>query len=29
MSKLVLDNGLTFEGEGFGANISSAGEVVF
>ncbi len=29
MSQLVLDNGLTFEGKGFGANISSAGEVVF
>ncbi|MBI2621605.1 MAG: glutamine-hydrolyzing carbamoyl-phosphate synthase small subunit [Candidatus Levybacteria bacterium] len=29
MGKLVFKNGLTFEGESFGANISSAGEVVF
>ncbi len=29
MSKLVLKNGQTFEGESFGADTSSAGEVVF
>ena len=29
MSKLILKNGLTFEGRSFGADKSSAGEVVF
>src|SRR3989344_4944350 len=29
MSRLVLKNGLMFEGKSFGSNTSSAGEVVF
>lgn len=29
MSKLILKNGQTFDGKSFGANVSSAGEVVF
>lgn len=29
MSKLILENGKIFEGKSFGANVSSAGELVF
>ncbi len=29
MSKLILKNGLSFEGKSFGADVSSSGEVVF